>query len=580
MATPLASLLPNGKQQFLDSGGHPLENGQVFMFVPGTTTLKTTWTDPQEVNVNTNPIHLDGAGEAVIYGSGQYRQVVVDKFGNQVWDQLTQDVISLIQEITGSGIGILANIAALRALTAVTANVVWVEGYRTLNDGGEGMFVFNSTDTTTPDNGGTVIVDAAGQRWERSTQAEPVNVVWFGAVGDAITDDTNSIQQAVATGRSVYMPKPVNQYLVKNFIHCITPGQTIYGDGKGSTQFIINNTFNLAAAGVFFVETNVVPGPQFKYFSVNFIQPDTSTFADLVNYPPAFFAEGQPRCFWDGIKITAAMVAIDILGDTSGGSSIINSEISCFSFGIRIDGAEDSITVHNCRFEPDTLTANQQVLFNLPTNAGIDSARCDDLHVNCCLFFIGQPLVFTLGTEGSTFGEVTNCDFDTDGGIDISSGEIVVAGCSFTLGGSTTNSSILQSGGAIRLTSCWFLNTSPNAIVIISPGVAATMIMTCCEFNLNTNVLGIEVFNGGFLTLGQCRFNMDPNTFSNNAVIIDSGGVLNMQGCSLSARIAGIGNGVDIVTDGPHNICGNTFNGWPLALPAGHSVLIAANNNP
>lgn len=84
-----AVLLPNGKQQFLDSNGDPLAGGHVFMYVPTTTTFKNTWVDPTQSVLNTNPITLDAAGEAVIYGSGQYRQLLLDVFGNTIWDQLT-----------------------------------------------------------------------------------------------------------------------------------------------------------------------------------------------------------------------------------------------------------------------------------------------------------------------------------------------------------------------------------------------------------------------------------------------------------------------------------------------------------
>ena len=38
-----ATLLPNGKQQFIDINGKPLVAGKVFMYVPNTLIAKTTW---------------------------------------------------------------------------------------------------------------------------------------------------------------------------------------------------------------------------------------------------------------------------------------------------------------------------------------------------------------------------------------------------------------------------------------------------------------------------------------------------------------------------------------------------------
>jgi len=92
-----AALLPNAKQTFLDNNGKPLSSGKVYFYVPNTDTLKTTWQDADQSVANTNPVILDAAGRAIIYGDGQYRQVVRDRNNNLIWDQLTNS--------TGSGGG-------------------------------------------------------------------------------------------------------------------------------------------------------------------------------------------------------------------------------------------------------------------------------------------------------------------------------------------------------------------------------------------------------------------------------------------------------------------------------------------
>lgn len=86
-----AALLPNGEQTFLDANGDPLASGDVYFYIPTTSTPKDTWQDPNQTSLNTNPVHLDSAGRAIIYGSGSYRQVVKDVDGNTIWDQLTAD---------------------------------------------------------------------------------------------------------------------------------------------------------------------------------------------------------------------------------------------------------------------------------------------------------------------------------------------------------------------------------------------------------------------------------------------------------------------------------------------------------
>jgi len=90
-----ASILPPAKTTFVDQNGKPLSSGTVDFYIPSTTTRKTTWQDAAETIPNANPVVLDAAGRALILGSGSYRQVVKDKNGNLIWDQVTSS--------TGSG---------------------------------------------------------------------------------------------------------------------------------------------------------------------------------------------------------------------------------------------------------------------------------------------------------------------------------------------------------------------------------------------------------------------------------------------------------------------------------------------
>lgn len=86
-----ATLLPNGEQQFIDGDGNPYALGTVTFYVPGTTTPKNTWQDQDQVALNTNPIVLDAAGRATIWGVGSYRQILKDADGNTIWDKITSD---------------------------------------------------------------------------------------------------------------------------------------------------------------------------------------------------------------------------------------------------------------------------------------------------------------------------------------------------------------------------------------------------------------------------------------------------------------------------------------------------------
>ena len=84
-----ASQLPNGKQQFIDINGFPLVAGTVGFYIPGTLVPKNTWQDSAQTILNTDPVVLDSRGQAIIFGTGTYRQIVQDALGNLIWDQLT-----------------------------------------------------------------------------------------------------------------------------------------------------------------------------------------------------------------------------------------------------------------------------------------------------------------------------------------------------------------------------------------------------------------------------------------------------------------------------------------------------------
>jgi len=83
----MAQLLPNGRQQFLDANGNPLAGGLVYFYIPNTTTPKDTWQDAAKSALNTNPVVCDARGQATIYGEGDYRQILQDAQGNQIWDK-------------------------------------------------------------------------------------------------------------------------------------------------------------------------------------------------------------------------------------------------------------------------------------------------------------------------------------------------------------------------------------------------------------------------------------------------------------------------------------------------------------
>lgn len=85
------------------------------------------------------------------------------------------------------------NIAELKLRKGTPESTVEVLGYYTEGDGGGGNFYWDNTSTET-DNGGTIIsVSTVGiGRWKRNV-TNNINVKWFGAKGDGITNDFDKV---------------------------------------------------------------------------------------------------------------------------------------------------------------------------------------------------------------------------------------------------------------------------------------------------------------------------------------------------------------------------------------------------
>ena len=114
MPAKAGTLLPPGEVTFTDNNGLPLSAGCVGFYVPGTLTPKATYQNSGQTIANTNPVQLDAAGRAIIYGTGTYRQIVTasngtltpcSPAGTQIWDQLTASTDSSATIFAGASSG-------------------------------------------------------------------------------------------------------------------------------------------------------------------------------------------------------------------------------------------------------------------------------------------------------------------------------------------------------------------------------------------------------------------------------------------------------------------------------------------
>ena len=148
-----------------------------------------------------------GTGNVMPAASGRAAKILgYDASGNAV--QLYDPVSAVFAQ----GDAIYANsVAALKAVSVtglLTGQQCHVGGYATVGDGGGGTFVYDSASSATETIGTIVSPNSGAGRWLRIFSGA-VNVKWFGAKGDASTDDATAIQLAINTagaGGAVYFP--------------------------------------------------------------------------------------------------------------------------------------------------------------------------------------------------------------------------------------------------------------------------------------------------------------------------------------------------------------------------------------
>ena len=179
---------PQPKLQFLDNNGVPLSGGKVYTYAAGTTTPLTTYTDYTGNTANSNPVILDSRGECSIWlGTSSYKFKLANTSDVEIW---TVDNISVLTS---------------------SANITYVES-------------------------GTGAVTETVQAKLRLGCVYPED---FGAAGDGTTNDTTALQNAINTGRDVYLAAG-KTYLHTTALSVTTNNQWLGGPGYLKTSGAIN----------------------------------------------------------------------------------------------------------------------------------------------------------------------------------------------------------------------------------------------------------------------------------------------------------------------------------------------------
>jgi hypothetical protein len=417
-------------------------------------------------------------------------------------------------------------------------------------------------------------------RTGQSKYADMVNVRDFGAVGNGVADDRAAIQAAIDTQLRVYIP--TGTYRLGSALGFYYPGQMISGDGRNKSVFLVDNlnySYNMNDTAVLVFTVNE-PGPTLRDLGIQFVQPVTSNRASLLNYPPAIYARAVPRFTIQNCRITQGMGGIDMRLN-SGGATIDGLEMSCYNYGVQIDGSLDTVRIMRLQYWPFEIagTPNQSIFFD-STNRGVVSGRCDDLKINSCLFINGGiQLELQTTASGTTFGAVTDTDFDNFASLSMAGGNMNTVACYFTVG-DATYSPIIISDGYLRVDSCQFeAAVVVNNAFIRQTGVNSYVQLVNSLFRNSGPGGGYYSMSAGTTIINGNQFIVGANQTWSNPLIGVTGGRCTFVNNRSVDKGAGSGNFISVSSNNWHVITDNAGVGWGYSFPGTRTQMIIANNS-
>jgi hypothetical protein len=471
----------------------------------------------------------------------------------------------------------VATIAALRALTAApSSGLVFVEGYNTQGDGGEGWFQVVPSDQTSADNGGTVIVDSAGDRWYRAgfRAFSRFSVKWFGAWWDNVHDDTAAVQATINAvgllGPGGIVGLPAGKGLVTSGLTISNQGTVIEGAGQLATQINFGPggyTWWTVKGGAY---ASLLYGVQLRQMTWNGLGATGGQAAIFQYCYQAYVEKVIINNCWSGIQSESNnnVVLRDVyLGGVIGGLGnwgvAFTAPVSGNANNIELD--LDRVTIQGLYSGADgiswdgpayTLNAYNVALLSVRiglvvlnsaesttlypefgefVDFAVDGASSSAIYISAgaTFHFTGCSITNTSGApgQGSADGQVVQ--ILADAGFSFTR-EVQFSNCRIGLGRtgavSTSGSNVLFSNCIFESASTTPANTYPAVLVVT--GGADTMVNDC-EFSVygstNNWQYGISIQAGTFRTLSQgCNFNIgcqtgayldnsgDPDTFVNN----------------------------------------------------------------
>lgn len=469
--------------------------------------------------------------------------------------------LTIAASFTGGSPQNITNIASLRASLSGSP-VVFVEGYYAGADGGEGMFWLNPNDTTSADNGGTIIIDTLSNRYYRETGGMPYSVKWFGAKGDGVHDDTANVQQTLTSAialnsGSAYAPG--GSYLLTATISVVGAAKfALMGDGFFSTVFTratdYGDTFFFSGIQQFDMRhfsalctTEMTKGAHLHF---------SACFNGLVSQ--IWAREGYINYL---VAASGAIDFIEIWGQ--GGDFFTDAFFKAGSANFKLEASgvtsNSAIKVINTNFFSAQPVNTPKLQFSMLIEA------CDELQLTNVSASGGHDAQLQFApVAGFALDSVLASNMFLD----------FAAVNSLTMTGSTPC-------GPFNFSNCTFQGATSNAAILNSTAALFTSFSNC-NF-IGASQAGLRILNQRFIALTGCTFgnNNTSGTAGVNTINISevSSSIIAMSGCIISGD--NVATTMSLTGVGNASLTGNVFTGGRtvgdivLASPGTMSV---ANN--